>query len=141
VLLLCVEHDRNNRHKNKQHNVMPACGLADNARVHDCRKKKEWLSAALFPGQGNPNQNISYEVHSSDLKAVLKRLDLAFSKVTHIFRVGGARHLDQYGVDDAVRTACGGLLAHAQALQIVPQPLKYWYECFGVQTLEIISLC
>jgi hypothetical protein len=66
-----------------------------------------WLSTALFPGKGtSKDKNISYEVHAKELKEVFKGLKLAFSKVTHIFRVGGARHLDQYGVDDSVRASC-----------------------------------
>jgi hypothetical protein len=69
-----------------------------------CRNIEEWLSAALFPGQGNVTENISYQVQAKELKDILGELGLAYSKVTHIFRVGGARHLDQYGVDDSVRT-------------------------------------
>lgn len=59
------------------------------------------------------DKNISYEVHAKEMKDVFKQLDLAFSKVTHIFRVGGARHLDQYGVDDSVRATCSGQPMHA----------------------------
>lgn len=67
-----------------------------------CRDLAEWLSAALFPGKRSTKQNISYDVQAAELKELLSDLGLSYSKLTHIFRVGGARHLDQYGVDDSV---------------------------------------
>jgi hypothetical protein len=86
--------------------------------VCDCRDLGVWLSTALFPGKGTKkDKNISYEVHAKELKEVFEQLDLSFSKVTHIFRVGGARHLDQYGVDDSVRATCRGQLMQALTAQ------------------------
>jgi hypothetical protein len=68
-----------------------------------CRDQEEWLSAALFPGKNDRTQNVSYETQAEKLKRTLGELDLVFSKLTHIFRVGGARHLDSAGMDDTVR--------------------------------------
>jgi hypothetical protein len=47
-------------------------------------------------------QNISYETQAEALRQILGHLDFVFSKLTHIFRVGGARHLDSAGMDDTV---------------------------------------
>jgi hypothetical protein len=68
----------------------------------DPRKPEEWYSAALFPTT-DPSRNITYEQLHANLKELLADLDIVVTKVTHIFRVGGARFLDQCGVDDQVR--------------------------------------
>jgi hypothetical protein len=67
-----------------------------------CRDREEWLSAALFPGKTDRTQNVSYETQAEALRQILGDLDMVFSKLTHIFRVGGARHLDSAGMDDTV---------------------------------------
>lgn len=68
--------------------------------------REEWLSAALFPGKtGGPTENISYDMMAKELKKLCKSQGLTNSKVTHMFRVGGARFLDMYGIDDAVSNA------------------------------------
>jgi hypothetical protein len=67
-----------------------------------CRDREEWLTAALFPGKNDRTQNISYETQAEALRQILGHLDFVFSKLTHIFRVGGARHLDSAGMDDTV---------------------------------------
>jgi hypothetical protein len=67
----------------------------------DPRDSQEWYSAALFPA-GNPKQNISHDQWYSSLKEVFAELGIDITKVTHAFRVGGARWLDECGVDDQV---------------------------------------
>jgi hypothetical protein len=57
---------------------------------------------AMFPGQNGRDTNISYEVQAADVKAMLKKLRLNFTKLTHLFRSGGARVLDGSGIDDDV---------------------------------------
>eukprot|EP00882_Tetradesmus_deserticola_P023008 GHRQ01025033.1.p2 GENE.GHRQ01025033.1~~GHRQ01025033.1.p2 ORF type:complete len:233 (+),score=98.32 GHRQ01025033.1:693-1391(+) len=121
----------------------------------DPRDVEAWLSAALFPGKSSTTTNISYEVQAKELKGMLADLEMSFSKVTHIFRVGGARHLDQYGVDDSVIMRMGkwlhqamythyltffkteGLLAmgewpHAQAKDFG----HFWHERFEINVPE-----
>jgi hypothetical protein len=68
------------------------------------RDRAEWLTAALFPGKSDRTSNISYETQAAELKSMLKKVGLTYSKLTHIFRSGGARHLDSAGMDDTVGT-------------------------------------
>ena len=50
----------------------------------------------------HPKQNISHDQWYSSLKEVFAELGIDITKVTHAFRVGGARWLDECGVDDQV---------------------------------------
>jgi hypothetical protein len=68
----------------------------------DPADKEAWLNAAMFPGGQDPTNNITYERQAQELRGLFDELGLDFSKLTHIFRVGGARHLDAAGVDDSV---------------------------------------
>jgi hypothetical protein len=55
---------------------------------------------AMFPGQNGFDTNITYEVQAADVKAMLKKLRLNFTKLIHLFRSGGARVLNGSGIDD-----------------------------------------
>jgi hypothetical protein len=68
----------------------------------DPADQEAWLSAAMFPGRQDPTSNITYETQAKELRDLFDELGLDFSKLTHIFCVGGARHLDAAGVDDSV---------------------------------------
>jgi len=69
-----------------------------------CRDTTSWLTAALFPGRTSVTDNISYGVQYKEIKGLFRDLNMTFSKITHIFRVSGARALDMCGVDDSVST-------------------------------------
>ena len=71
----------------------------------DPADQETWLSAAMFPGRTDPTNNVTYETQAQELRQLFLELGLDFSKLTHIFRVGGARHLDAAGVDDSVSAA------------------------------------
>jgi hypothetical protein len=81
----------------------------------------EWLTAALFPGKSDRTRNISYETQAEELKRLLKKLGLRYSKLTHVFRNGGARHLDSAGMDDSVSTASHSQPASRPASQPASQ--------------------
>lgn len=48
--------------------------------------------------------NISYGMQYKEIKGLFSDLNMAFTKITHIFRVSGAQALDMRGVDDSVST-------------------------------------
>ena len=74
----------------------------DSEPFPDPRDAEEWLAIAMWPA-GNCKKNVSYQQMADALNYYL-RVDLGFNvrKVTHIFRVLGARLLDEQGIDDAV---------------------------------------
>jgi hypothetical protein len=66
------------------------------------RDTEKWRKAVLFPGQSGQDVSITYDSMYKNIKEILVKLQLCFEKVTHIFRIGGARLLDAIGVDDEV---------------------------------------
>ena len=88
----------------------------------DPRDSEAWYSAALFPTT-DPTRNITYEQLHANLKEMLTELGIAVTKVTHIFRVGGARMLDECGVDDQVRRlGSAGAVKSRQAGKVKGRP-------------------
>lgn len=68
----------------------------------DPNDKQSWNMCPLFPGK-ELDKAISYQQQLKALQGDFSALDLCFSKVTHIFRVAGARYLDEQGIEDQVR--------------------------------------
>jgi hypothetical protein len=78
-----------------------------NHRFPDPADPEDWLMAALWPSKLDPTTNISYDMQAKELKGLLDALGFVFSKLTHIWRVGGARKLDEAGVEDNVSAGAG----------------------------------
>lgn len=89
----------------------------------DPADKDAWLTAAMFPGRQDPTSNITYERQAQELRELFDELGLDFSKLTHIFRVGGARHLDAAGVDNSVSPTAR---AAAKAWPVLAPAARIW---------------
>jgi hypothetical protein len=68
----------------------------------DPNDKATWNTTPLFPGPKDPTRNITYQQQYQSIKSALTNSNIAIKKVTHAFRVGGARRMDELGIDDSV---------------------------------------
>jgi hypothetical protein len=66
-----------------------------------------WLATAMWPAH-DPRHNITYDAQAKAVKAYLLERNIFISKVTHAFRIYGARVLDEAGISDQV---CGATAA------------------------------
>lgn len=70
------------------------------------RDKQRYHSTPLWCGN-RPDQSLSYSGHAAALSRWLGLCAIVSSKVTHLFRVAGARALDEAGMDDQVQLVAG----------------------------------
>lgn len=61
-----------------------------------------WQFEALWPGNDR-TQNISYDQQRRAVAQHLAAAGITVDKVTHVFRISGARWLDEAGIDEKVR--------------------------------------
>ena len=93
MALLCG-HGALARHMATRYNV-------DQVTFPDPRDRAAWLSEALWPAWDR-TQNIQYQQMASNLRTVLDEEEIFIKKLTHAFRVYGARLMDEAGCDDKV---------------------------------------
>ena len=67
----------------------------------DPRDAAIWSTTPLWPGN-DCNGNLSYRQQYDDVIAYFQKLGIKVNKVTHSWRIFGARLLDDMGVDDQV---------------------------------------
>ncbi|KAK9829977.1 hypothetical protein WJX72_008999 [[Myrmecia] bisecta] len=67
----------------------------------DVLDKEAWNKTALWTGS-NPFSNLTYQQQSASLRKYFTESDIFIKKLTHAFRVLGARFMDMAGVDDSV---------------------------------------
>ena len=79
--------------------------------------KQRWHNAVLWCGN-NPQQSITYSGHFAALSRWLGISAIVSTKVTHLFKVAGARQLDEAGMDDQVRSAASSCM-RAWRLRII----------------------
>lgn len=72
----------------------------------DVKVKEQWFGTPLFTAN-NPRQPISYDEQAASLRETLNELKIYIRKLTHMYRVGGARQLDECGIDDQVGRVYG----------------------------------
>lgn len=75
----------------------------DKTLFPDPNDKATWNITPLFPATDH-TRNITYPQHYQSVKSALAHIQSNIKKVTHAFRVGGARRMDELGIDDSVRT-------------------------------------
>jgi Centromere DNA-binding protein complex CBF3 subunit, domain 2 len=110
-----------------------------------------WNNTPLFLGN-DPMKNICYQVSYKAIKQKLRELNINISKVTHAFRVAGARRLDELGIDDAVIERFGKWIRTAMlksyllvfkpcgllAMGDWPEPKDRWVNWLSVHMSHII---
>lgn len=64
--------------------------------------RQRWNSTPLWAGN-LPTQPLTYSGHASALRQWLGMCGIVTTKVTHLFRVAGARALDEAGMDNQVQ--------------------------------------
>ena len=93
----------------------------------DVEDRAVWNAVPLWPGE-NINQSLSYQAQAKGLKAYLRgKLKIYIKKVTHAFRVFGARRLDESGCRDEV-SADQSVFAYKLCI-ILMQCLRFPSEC------------
>lgn len=74
----------------------------DSAPFPDPEDAQGWVNTPMWPAN-DPSRNVSYQQQADYINDVLRKtLGIHVRKSTHIFRVLGARLLDEAGIDDAV---------------------------------------
>ena len=74
----------------------------DSAPFPDPEDAKGWVNTPMWPAN-DPSRNVSYQQQADYINDVLRNtLGIYVRKSTHIFRVLGARLLDEAGIDDTV---------------------------------------
>jgi hypothetical protein len=94
----------------------------------DPNNKKAWNMAPLFPGNRS-TEPISYQQMRKVLSGDFEVLNFEFSKVTHIFRVAGARFLDEQGIDEYVSNVLLFWLCICYWLCILQEPAYHSCDC------------
>jgi len=80
--------------------VLASQGTFPDPDPNDVYKSRIWQTTPLWPGN-EPSSNLSYKQQADSVKTYLRDdLDIHVTKVTHAFRVTGARVMDEAGVND-----------------------------------------
>ncbi len=95
----------------------------------DPNDKGAWNTTPLFPAT-DPTKNITYQQQYQSTKSALTSAGISINKVTHAFRVGGARRMDELGIDDSVSMrwhlwGCLHVSVQLPALFLTPDYVKY----------------
>ncbi|KAK9814383.1 hypothetical protein WJX72_004937 [[Myrmecia] bisecta] len=81
--------------------MCPVRFTIDKEPFPDVLDKEAWNKTALWTGS-NPFSNLTYQQQSASLRKYFTESDIFIKKLTHAFRVLGARFMDMAGVDDSV---------------------------------------
>lgn len=74
----------------------------DSEPFPDPENADDWVHTPMWPA-GDNTRNMSYNQQADQINHYLRdKLSIHVKKVTHIFRVLGARLLDEQGIDDRV---------------------------------------